>query len=154
MKKTVALLLAALCLLTALTGCGGSKKKTLEPRSFVDELMTQAKFTDSLNELDAKVVPILYNISESDYKSAIVYAGTAATAEEIAVFEATDDAAADRLLEAAKARVASQIETYKSYGPAQAMTLENGTVVKTGSYVIVVICTDTEGAKKVTDKYI
>ncbi len=153
MKKSVALLLAALCLLTALTGCG-DKKKTLEPRSFVEELLSQANFTDSLNELDAKVVPILYNISESDYKSAIVYAGTAATAEEIAVFEATDDAAADRLLEAAKARVASQIETYKSYGPAQAMTLENGTVAKTGSYVIVVICTDTEGAKKVTDKYI
>ena len=38
MKKSVALLLAALCLLTALTGCGGNKKKTLEPRSSVEEL--------------------------------------------------------------------------------------------------------------------
>ena len=153
MKKTIALLLAVVCVLGLLSGCGG-KKKELDPKAFVDELLSGAKFKDSLNQLDGPVIPILYGVNEADYSSAIVYAGTAATAEEIAVFEAVDDAAADRLLEAAKARVASQIETYKSYGPAQAMTLENGTVAKTGSYVIVVICTDTEGAKTVTDKYI
>ena len=84
MKRKIALLLAAVCLLTALAGCGGGKKE-LEPRAFVDELLSSARFTDSLNQLDDPVVPILYGVDAADYTSAIVYCGTAATAEEIAV---------------------------------------------------------------------
>ena len=153
MKKTIAFLLAIVCLLTALCGCG-SKKKELVPETFVQELLSGAKFTDSLNRLDDPVVPILYGVDSADYSKAIVYCGTAATAEEIAVFEAVDDAAAERLLTAAKARVDHQIEVYKSYGPAQAMTLENGVVGRAGNVVVVVICADGDGAKKITDQYL
>ena len=152
MKRKIAWLLALVCLLSALAGCGG--KKELEPRAFVDELLANAKFTDSLNQLDDPVVPLLYGVDAADYTSAIVYCGTAATAEEIAVFTAKDDAAADRLLTAARARVDKQIESYKSYGPAAAMTLENAVVEKSGKYVVVVICTDSQGAAKIADKYI
>jgi len=153
MKKTIALLLAILCLLTALCGCGG-KKKQLEPETFVQELLSGAKFTDSLNQLDDPVVPLLYGVDTEDYSKAIVYCGTAATAEEIAVFVAVDDAAAERLLKAARERVDHQIEVYKSYGPAQAMTLENGIVDRTGNTVVVVICADGDNARKITDQYI
>ena len=153
MKKTIALLLALVCLLTAASGCG-EKKKELVPETFVQELLTGAEFTDSLNRLDDPVVPLLYGVDSADYTETVVYCGTAATAEEIAVFKAVDDAAAERLLTAAKARVDHQIEVYKSYGPAQAMTLENGVVGRTGNFVVVVICADCDGAKKITDQYI
>ena len=153
MKKTIALLLAVVFLLTAFSGCGG-KKKQLEPEAFVQELLSGAKFTDSLNLLDDPVVPLLYGIDQADYSKALVYCGTAATAEEIAVFEAVDDAAAERLLKAARERVDHQIEVYKAYGPAQAMTLENGVVGRTGNTVVVVICADSDGARKITDQYI
>ena len=153
MKKYLALLLAALCALSALSGCG-SKKKTLEPRSFADDLLSRANFQDSLNELSAPVIPLLYNVDESDYTEALVYAGTASTAEEIAVFAASDDAAAARLLEAARARVENQLQAYRTYGPAQAMTLENAIVTRKGNTVVVVICSDTDSARKVVDEYI
>ena len=130
MKRKIALLLSLVCLFSAFTGCGGGKKE-LEPRSFVDELLAGAKFTDSLNQLDDAVVPLLYGVDAADYTSAIVYAGTAA-----------------------RARVDKQIESYKSYGPAAAMTLENAIVEKSGNYVIVVVCTDSQGAAKIADKYI
>ena len=58
------------------------------------------------------------------------------------------------LLSAAKARVDHQIEVFKSYGPAQALTLENAVVGRTGNYVVVVVCSDGEGAKKITDQYL
>ena len=122
--------------------------------AFVDELLSSARFTDSLNQLDDPVVPILYGVDAADYTSAIVYAGTGATAEEIAVFTARDDAAADRLLTAARTRVDDRIESFKNYGPAAAMSLENAIVEKSGKYVIVVVCSDSEGAAKIADKYI
>jgi hypothetical protein len=153
MKKTIALLLAVICLLGALSGCGG-KKEALEPRTFVEELLSGAQFKDSLNELDSAVVPVLYGLDAADYSDAVVYAGTAATAEEIAVFRAVDDAAAERLLTALRQRVDHQIEVYQSYGPAQAMTLQNGIVERSGDYVVMVICEDADGARKICDKYI
>ena len=152
MKKIIALLLALVFLVSTLTGCGG--KKELEPRSFVEELLANAKFTDSLNQLDDPVVPILYKIDAADFSEAIVYCGTAATAEEIAVFTAKDDASAERLLAAARSRVDDLIDSYKSYGPAAAMTLENSVVARSGNHVVVVVCSDSDGAKKICDKYI
>ena len=152
MKKKLALLLAAVCLLSALCGCGGSKKE-LEPAAFVQEMLG-ANFTDSLSPMDEAVVPILYNVSGEDYSSAIVYCGTAATAEEIAVFTAVDEAAAERLLSAARDRVASQLEAYKNYGPASAMMLENAIVKKTGNHVVVVVCADADSAAKIADNYL
>ena len=117
MKKTISLLLALVCLFAVLTGCGGSKK-TMEPRAFVDDVLANANFTDSLSQLDDAVIPQYYCVDAADYKSAIVYCGTAATAEQIVCFEAVDSAAAERLLAALKTFVADKVEAYKSYGPA------------------------------------
>ena len=99
MKKTISLLLALCCLFAVLTGCGSSKK-TMEPRAFVDDVLTNANFTDSLSQLDDAVIPQYYGVDSADYKSALVYCGTAATAEQIVCFEAVDAAAAQRLLHA------------------------------------------------------
>ena len=116
MKRKIALLLSLVCLFSAFTGCGGGKKE-LEPRSFVDELLAGARFTDSLNQLDDPVVPLLYGVDAADYTEAIVYCGTAATAEEIAVFTARDAAAADRLLTAARARWTSRSKATRATAP-------------------------------------
>ena len=151
MKKTFTAILSVALMMTFLYGCGG--KKEFEPQSFVDEILSGAGFTDSLNRLDDPVVPILYDIDSSDYSEALVYCGTAATAEEIAVFTAKDDSSAERLLNAARSRVDHLIESYRSYGPAAAMTLENSVVTRTGNYVVVVICSDSEGAKKICSQY-
>ena len=150
-KKTLSLLLAALCLLTVLSGCGGKKEPDIA--LLPDEIMKSARFTDKLDQLPAEVVPLLYGIDTADYSTGIVYAGTAATAEEIAVFKAVDAAAADRLFQAVQKRVDDQLEVYKSYGPAAAMTLENAVTAKRDDYVVMVICSDSAAAKKIVDQY-
>ena len=152
MKTKIAVFLAVACLLTAVCGCGG--KKDFVPQSFADELLSGAGFKDSLNRLDDPVVPILYDIDAEDYSEAIVYCGTAATAEEIAVFTAKNDPAAERILTAARSRVDHLIESYKAYGPAAAMTLENSVVTRTGNYVIVVVCSDSDGARRICEQYL
>ena len=152
MKKTVAFLLAIVCLAALLTGCGGSKK-TMEPRAFVDDVLANANFTDSLNQLSDDVVAQYYGVDSADYTSAIAYGGTAATAEQIAVFEAKDSAAAERILSALQTFVAEKVETYKSYGPAAAMSLENAPVKIIGNCVVAVVCADSDSALKVVDQY-
>ena len=152
MKKTVAFLLAIVYLAALLTGCGGSKK-TMEPRAFVDDVLANANFTDSLNQLSDDVVAQYYGVDSADYTSAIAYGGTAATAEQIAVFEAKDSAAAERILSALQTFVAEKIEAYKSYGPAAAMSLENAPVKIIGNCVVAVVCADSDSALKVVDQY-
>lgn len=152
MKKTVAFLLAIVCLAALLTGCGGSKK-TMEPRAFVDDVLANANFTDSLNQLSDDVVAQYYGVDSADYTSAIAYGGTAATAEQIAVFEAKDSAAAERILSALQTFVAEKVEAYKSYGPAAAMSLENAPVKIIGNCVVAVVCADSDSAVKVVDQY-
>ena len=151
MKKTVVLILAA-CLLLGLTACGG--KKEMDGQTLADDLLANADFTDSLSRLDDQVVPALYGLDAGDYTDCVVYCGTAATAEEIAIFQAVDEAAAGRIPTAAEARVASRIETYKDYGPAEAMKLEDAVVRQSGLYVVVVVCSDAAGAEKIVDQYI
>lgn len=152
MKKTVAFLLAIVCLAALLTGCGGSKK-TMEPRAFVDDVLANANFTDSLNQLSDDVVAQYYGVDSADYTSAIAYGGTAATAEQIAVFEAKDSAAAERILSVLQTFVAEKVEAYKSYGPAAAMSLENAPVKIIGNCVVAVVCADSDSALKVVDQY-
>ena len=152
MKKTVAFLLAIVCLAALLTGCGGSKK-TMEPRAFVDDVLANANFTDSLNQLSDDVVAQYYGVDSADYTIAIAYGGTAATAEQIAVFEAKDSAAAERILSALQTFVAEKVEAYKSYGPAAAMSLENAPVKIIGNCVVAVVCADSDSALKVVDQY-
>ena len=152
MKKTVAFLLAIVCLAALLTGCGGSKK-TMEPRAFVDDVLANANFTDSLNQLSDDVVAQYYGVDSADYTSAIAYGGTAATAEQIAVFEAKDSAAAERILSVLQTFVAEKVEAYKSYGPAAAMSLENAPVKIIGNCVVAVVCADSDSAVKVVDQY-
>ena len=152
MKKTVAFLLAIVCLAALLTGGGGSKK-TMEPRAFVDDVLANANFTDSLNQLSDDVVAQYYGVDSADYTSAIAYGGTAATAEQIAVFEAKDSAAAERILLALQTFVAEKVEAYKSYGPAAAMSLENAPVKIIGNCVVAVVCADSDSALKVVDQY-
>ena len=65
MKKTVAFLLAIVCMAALLTGCGGSKK-TMEPRAFVDDVLANANFTDSLNQLSDDVVAQYYGVDSAD----------------------------------------------------------------------------------------
>ena len=152
MKKTVAFLLAIVYLAALLTGCGGTKK-TMEPRAFVDDVLANANFTDSLNQLSDDVVAQYYGVDSADYTSAIAYGGTAATAEQIAVFEAKDSAAAERILSALQTFVAEKVEAYKSYGPAAAMSLENAPVKIIGNCVVAVVCADSDSAAKIVDQY-
>ena len=153
MKKQIAILLALLCLASVFTGCGA--KKELDPQALADDLLKNAGFVDSLNKLEPVIVPMLYaGLSADDYSDVLAYAGTGATAEEIVIFSAKSEDAAKQIRSVAETHIKDRIESFKNYGPAASMALENAVLKQSGKYVVVVVCSDGAAAAKIVDKYI
>lgn len=149
MKKIFAL--ATLLALLALTACSGDPTADLSvgAAELANELLQNCSFTDSLESLDSSVLMMNYDIAEETVKSAAGYAGTGATAQEIAVFEATDSESADSILEAAKRRIESRKEDFADYRPDEVPSLNNAIVERIGKYIVVCVSQDSERAREI-----
>lgn len=64
------------------------------------------------------------------------------------MFEAKDDAAAERLLAAAKERVEAQKTAFEDYAPAEMTKLNNAVVERSGKIVALCIADDSSAAQK------
>lgn len=148
-KMKVLLFMAIMILL--LPGCAGKEEDfTVDIRSLGQELLEKAAFEDELNPVDDNVIKMLYNIDA--YRDAGVYISSGATAEEIAVFEFQNKAAAEKGLENALERISNQKETFKSYIPKEVKKLEDTVIRQYGQYVVVCVSNSSE-AEKVVEKY-
>ena len=77
------MLALALCL--ALAACGGEEGKTVDINALADDMLAAASFGEPMNALEEDVALGLYGCAEGT--SVVAYAGTVATAEELAVFD-------------------------------------------------------------------
>ncbi len=165
---TLALVLSAGLMLT---GCDGDKNTTEETTGAgtavastenvvrADEIDVGAaaetilggiKFDDSLAMLDAEAVKYRYGFTEDI--TAAVYAGSGATAEEVAVFDAGTDEDGEALADDMKKYIEEQIVSYKNYVPAEVSRLEKAIIEREGRYVILCVTADTDSAKAVIEK--
>ena len=79
-------------------------------------------------------------------------AGVFATAEELAVFEAKDAAAAASLAEKLQARNSERLADYADYLPAEVPKLENAVIISGGRYVVLCVATDASAVKELAEK--
>ena len=145
MKKVM---LAAMMAAMLLTSCN-EQPKDVDISALASQIVGEVSFDDSLSEIDDDMISMLYSID--GYTDAVLYKGSGATAEEVAIFkmETTDDAKA--ALEEAQAHIQSQIESYESYIPEEVSRLEDAIVRQGGCYVSVVVSGDSAAADKVPD---
>ena len=148
MKKTLAILLSAVMMLGLLAGCGTKDTKNVDAAKAADDLKSALTFQDELSEATQELRDRTYGISADDVVSGKLYLSSGATAEEIAVFEAKDDAAAERLLAAAKERVEAQKTAFEDYAPAEMTKLNNAVVERNGKIVALCIADDSSAAQK------
>jgi hypothetical protein len=141
------------CLIIACPACSG-KAKTMDMNKLSTELLGSGVFAETLEPLDDSAIVHFYNVSGSDYDKALVYCSSGATSDELAIFHATDAAAAARISAAASERVKSQIAAFKNYVPAAVPKLESAHTVTYGDYVILCVSTDSAAADKIINKYI
>lgn len=149
MKKLIGsvVLLAAAFLLAA---CGNGKKD-IDINALAEELLEKVEFVDELSQVDQETAERLYNIKDAVAQS--VYIGSGATAEEIAVFELKDEAAAIDAKDAALQRMKEQKESFETYIPQEVEKLDQAIVKVSGKYLIVCV-SNGNTANKIIESYV
>lgn len=141
LKKAVSALLLSLLIGVTTTSCGQSV--TVDVEAAADTLFSSVEFEDTMEPLDSSMLSSIYSdIQSEDVVKSKVYTSTTATAEEIAVFEAKDSAAATRLETVLNNRVQEQKDIYVSYAPLEVSRLEKAVIRKEGNYLFFCVAAD------------
>lgn len=151
------LLTSILLLGLFLTGCNNSTQSAIElDLADMEASLENAKiYSDILNPAfdDMETVAMLYNLDVTDIQACIVRCSTGATAEEMALFQATDEAAALRIETAMAARVETQKTAFENYVPEEIPKLEQAQILRSGVYVAYVTATDNDAASTALNKF-
>jgi len=105
-----------------------------------DSVVKKIEFKDTLLKVADSMVVSAYKVDTSKIASASLYLGGGATAEEVAVFEATDEKYAKELENVlVPERIERKKLDFKNYIPAEMTKLSNPYIVRKGKVVIVCI---------------
>ncbi len=147
-KKWMAGLLAALAL--SLGGCS-SAPEDVDIDKLAAELAEKVSFTDELAQIDDGMIPMVYD--GLTWEDAVLYMGSGATAEEVALFAFTDAKAARMAVQEGKAHIESQKGAFENYVPEEVKRLEGAIVQQGGRYMAVVVTEDTDTADQILKDY-
>lgn len=150
MKKILTVFIA---LALALCGCGKASGKEIDFQSFAADMLSCGAFTEELIQVDTDLGCAQYAISQADCRQAVFFLSSGATAEELALFEASDAGSLDRIKDAVKNRLRLQTDSFESYLPSEVPKLENAIVFTRGNYVILIVANDNERANSILEKY-
>lgn len=153
MKKMLTMILSGVMALVLLTSCGG-KEVTIDVNTAADTLKSNLTYAGQMNEQSGeKAMQNTY--TELDASLVAAYKGYVSgdtTAEEIAVFEATDETAAAAIYETLEKYVAAQTELYAGYSPEGAQRLEKSVLKQAGKYVVLCVSNDPDNTAAEVDK--
>lgn len=147
MKRAIALTMLLGMTVFLLSGC--KAEKVIDTGALADDLYSGVTWKDQLDEIDLNRALTVYGISTDSVASGKVYMGTNATAEEIAVLEATDSAQVADIKAGVEARVEAQLNSFQSYNAAEVPKLENPVIQTRGNYVILCICDNNSEAEEI-----
>lgn len=117
--------------------------------SLAEELNSQVEFGEDLTKLDDAGLERVYRIESSDFTEAAGYTGSGATVDQISVWEAPDAAAAQKIEDALKDFLETQIESYSTYMPDEVPKLEDAVLKRSGVYVALCVSEDAAKASEI-----
>ena len=147
MKKWSAVF-AFLLLLCTVVGCSHTAV-TVDMDASVDYIMTNIVFEDTLEELDRDVIAWRYGIADS--VEARAFAGSGATAEEICIMQASDEAEAAELFAGLEQYLADTRSSFENYQPEEVKKIDQAFFGQYGNTVILVISADADAEAKLTE---
>lgn len=147
-KKRVIAAGLALLLALGLAACG-EKTGDFDPKTTPKALMDAGAFSEDLEELEEVILLRLYELDESKVAAAAGFASTGLTAEEVAVFEMTDEQAAQDAEALLRAHLDYQKESNVDYRPQEMPKLEKAVVERRGKTLLFLVAADYAAAETV-----
>ena len=150
MKKKIAAMMF-LIMLGTLAGCSKEKKedRVIDVHTMAQSLLNDITYEDQLTKVEGNMFQMIYGISQEDIEEYEAYVSTGATAEEIAVIKAKDEATAESMEEKLTERVEAQKNSFANYIPKEVEKLEEAVVYQEGVYVVLSISNDDEKAEEI-----
>lgn len=153
MKKR--LLATILMGLTLLTACGSS---SAEPSASVSEMtkgITECGVSfNELVEVPADKIDQIYGVSSNDYSEVSAYrAGSGGYADEVVIFKASSSDSVANLQDALNKVIESKKNDFDGYVQEQYDILCNSSVITTGDYVCLIVCSDNDTAISTYEEY-
>jgi hypothetical protein len=131
------------------SGCGnGTSQDEKKPdvHEIAEMLLDEITFEDNLSEVVSARALDYYSINSQDVEDSVTYMSTGATAEELAIFEATSETEARYIYTCMEGRRDSQIKTFMDYKSQEVTRLDEAIIYIHGKYVVYMVCDDTEKA--------
>ena len=150
MRKVLAALTAALMLFTLISCGGGETNESVDLAALAQTLLADGSFDDALAQIDDDTVTMLYGIDNAAEQ--VVYIGSGATPEEIALFSFATAAEAEAGFALAQMRIADQKEAFSDYNAWEMPKLEDAVVKQYGTYVVLCISGDSSAAAILEEK--
>lgn len=145
MKRIILIIMMA----ALLTGCGKKEVANINPDDVANRLLKEVTYGGNMDQMNDDMIAILYDVNAEDVSKQIVYCSTDATADEIAVFEATSEDAVKRVEEVVKQRVTDQKASFEGYGPKEVEKLEKAIVKRVGKVVVLCVSNDSDKANEI-----
>ena len=150
MRKVLAALTAALMLFTLISCGGGETNESVDLAALAQTLLADGSFDDALAQIDDVTVTMLYGIDNAVEQ--VVYIGSGATPEEIALFSFATAAEAEAGFALAQMRIADQKEAFSDYNAWEMPKLEDAVVKQYGTYVVLCVSGDSSAAAILEEK--
>jgi len=151
LRKRWLLIFIMACML--LVGCNKENKSiNIDINSVSKSLVENIGFKDSLELLDSEIVTMFYEIP--DKTEYVLYMGSGATAEELAIFKLNDEQKVEEMTNNIKTHIENQILQFEDYNNEEMKKLENYILKVKDNYVVLCVTDDVENAKSQIDKYV
>lgn len=141
-RGIIAVTLVAVMML-GVTACNNKKVITIDTKQFAAKMLEQGNFSDDLTTLEDGMFEELYSdVETKNIVSKEVYVGTGATAEQIVVIEAKDEASATDIKAGLNEKLQYDIEQNRDYLPDEIPKLEKPVLEQLDKYVIMCVSND------------
>ena len=131
------------------TGCG-NEVKTFDPNDLANELIAEVNFDDELTKFEGDISK-LYDLPEVE--NYVVYIGSGATAEEIAIITLKDESDEESVREALEKRVEEQKQSFSNYVPEEVARLDKSVIQSNQKYVVLCV-SDEDLAEDIINQYL
>jgi hypothetical protein len=96
---------------------------------------------------------MLIGVSSDSFTSAVIYTGSGATAEELAIIQTEDSSDAEYIIAKLNTHISNQADAYAGYKPEEVDKINSAIVKSNGSYIILCVAENNTAAEEIINKY-